>query len=81
EKKKKVDAAQIRNKTENASHHTCHAVMTGCKVFTGSLQSKKKNELQDIAFGLQLPVDGTKDDIVTCIQRYLDKNWWLELDG
>ncbi|KIK98016.1 hypothetical protein PAXRUDRAFT_805996 [Paxillus rubicundulus Ve08.2h10] len=55
--------------------------MTGHKIFTGSLQSKKKNELQDIAFALQLPIDGTKDDTVTRIWTHLDKNQQLELDS
>ncbi|KIK54595.1 hypothetical protein GYMLUDRAFT_76934 [Collybiopsis luxurians FD-317 M1] len=42
--------------------------------FSGSLQSKRKAELQSLATALDLDTNGTKDDLYTRIQAFLDEN-------
>jgi hypothetical protein len=48
--------------------------------FSGSLQTKKKSELQDIASTLDIDDSGTRDDLQSRIKRYLDDNPDLEDD-
>lgn len=49
-------------------------------IFAGSIQTKKKGELQDIANALHLDDRGTKDELQTRIKKYLDNNQDLEDD-
>ncbi|KAJ6485947.1 hypothetical protein C8R45DRAFT_870410 [Mycena sanguinolenta] len=43
-------------------------------VFSGTLPSKKKSELQSIATALDIDSNGTKDELQTRIKKYLDNN-------
>lgn len=43
-------------------------------IFSGSLQPKKKSELQDIAVALRISDLGTKEEIVQRISKHLDAN-------
>lgn len=43
-------------------------------IFSGSLQPKKKSELQDIAVALKISDLGTKEEIVQRISKHLDAN-------
>ncbi|KIY53363.1 hypothetical protein FISHEDRAFT_68969 [Fistulina hepatica ATCC 64428] len=49
-------------------------------IYSGGLLSKKKAELQEIAFALDLDVEGTKDDLQQRIKKHLDTNSYLEND-
>lgn len=42
--------------------------------FTGSLQPKKKADLQEIATALQISDTGTKEELQNRIKEHLDKN-------
>ena len=42
--------------------------------FSGSIQVKKKAELQEIAAALTLPDTGTREELLTRIKRYIDEH-------
>lgn len=42
--------------------------------FAGSLQPKKKSDLQSLASALNISTEGTKEEVQTRIKMYLDKN-------
>lgn len=42
--------------------------------FSGSVLTKKKAELQEIASALSLPESGTREDLLTRIKRYIDEH-------
>ncbi|KIK05054.1 hypothetical protein K443DRAFT_4067 [Laccaria amethystina LaAM-08-1] len=44
------------------------------RVFKGALGSKNKTELEDIADALELPIDGTKEDLKGHINAYFEHN-------
>ncbi|KAJ3796481.1 hypothetical protein GGU11DRAFT_809753 [Lentinula aff. detonsa] len=43
-------------------------------VFTGSLPTKKKGDLQSLASALNISTEGTKEELQTRIKKYLDRN-------
>ncbi|KAJ3862671.1 hypothetical protein EV359DRAFT_44674 [Lentinula novae-zelandiae] len=43
-------------------------------IFAGSLQPKKKSDLQSLASALNISTEGTKEEVQTRIKMYLDKN-------
>ena len=49
-------------------------VLMATMAFSGSLQPKKKAELQEIATALQISDQGTKEDLQNRIKGYLEKN-------
>ncbi|KAJ3813128.1 hypothetical protein F5876DRAFT_35868 [Lentinula aff. lateritia] len=43
-------------------------------IFAGSLQIKKKGELQSLALALKISTEGNKEEVQTRIKKYLDEN-------
>lgn len=52
--------------------HTVHPKMP--TTFSGSLQAKKKSELQDIAIALDIADSGTREDLQNRIKQHLSQN-------
>lgn len=50
------------------------------RVFSGSIQSKRKGELQEIAVALGARTEGTKEELQTRIRKYLDDNPHFAVD-
>ncbi|KAJ3916757.1 hypothetical protein F5877DRAFT_80576 [Lentinula edodes] len=48
--------------------------MAPIPIFAGSLQPKKKSDLQSLASALNISTEGTKEEVQTRIKMYLDKN-------
>ncbi|KAI0038912.1 hypothetical protein FA95DRAFT_1577934 [Auriscalpium vulgare] len=70
EKERKDEAS--KQQKEKAKDAQLVARALGTTVFSGSLSSKKKDELEDIAAALGLSEDGLKADIQDRIQRHLE---------
>lgn len=71
EKKSKDEAAASRKMAAEAATKARREVVGNTQVFTGSLGGKKKEEVEDIAIALGLPVSGTKDTLVQRISAHL----------
>lgn len=66
-KKKKTSEAKEARTLKQAQEHVARAARDRNEPFRGSLSSKKKAELQGVAYALQLSLDGTKETLVAKI--------------
>jgi hypothetical protein len=70
---KKKDAERLRKEKEVARDQQRRAHPSD-EPFVGSLASKNKADLQEIAGALNLPEDGTKDALIQRINSFFDSN-------
>ena len=76
-KKQEARDKQLEQETERARLRT---ERDPNQPFVGTLASKKKDELQDVAWALGLPENGTKAEITDRINRYFNDNQQLKTD-
>lgn len=70
---KKKEAERRRKEKEIARNQQCQA-HSADEPFVGSLGSKNKADLQEIAGVLSLSEDGTKDTLIQRINSFFDSN-------
>ena len=70
-KKKAKEDAQLRRTEEETARQTRRQQMGESEIFSGSLSSKKKADLQDIAHALHLPMDKTNAELIASIGDHL----------
>ncbi|KAF8988602.1 hypothetical protein BDQ17DRAFT_1196352, partial [Cyathus striatus] len=73
-KKRKKNEACARKEVRQAKDVECHLLMSTNHVFMGSLDSKKKGELEDIALVLRLLTTGSKSEIQAQIVDYFESH-------
>ncbi|KAI0302980.1 hypothetical protein BC826DRAFT_1101150 [Russula brevipes] len=80
---KKTEVAAQRKQKENDREQQCRARAPDAP-FTGSLVSKSKPDLQEIAGALSLPEDGTKEVLLRRINTFFDSEshpWIRDTSG
>ncbi len=70
QKKKEADLRRKAQETERQQQRTQHPDQP----FTGSLTSKNKSDLQEIAAAIELSEDGTKNVLIARINAFFDTN-------
>lgn len=74
EKKRKAAEKQARKAAKQKEDLVRRAVQGSTRVFTGSLSSKNKTELEDVSDALGLDISGTKAVLVTRITGYFNEH-------
>ncbi|KAJ3905088.1 hypothetical protein F5879DRAFT_784680, partial [Lentinula edodes] len=71
EMQRKNEAHAVREAKDAERQETCRQ-MGPATVFTGSLNSKLKDDLKDIAFVLGLSLEGNKDKLILSIKSHFN---------
>lgn len=79
EERRKAEARQQREE-EDARRAERRVQESSTAVYSGSLGSKKKADLQDIAYALDLSITGKKDDLLALISTHLKDHPEREAD-
>ncbi|KAH7869071.1 uncharacterized protein C8R40DRAFT_1026638, partial [Lentinula edodes] len=66
----KKNEAQAARDAKDAERQEIRRTMGPTTVFTGSLNSKLKDDLKDIAFVLGLSLEGNKDELILSIKSH-----------
>ena len=74
EKKRKAAEKQARKAAKQKEDLVRRAVQGSTRVFTGSLSSKNKTELEDVGDALGLDISGTKAVLVTRITKHFNEH-------
>ena len=80
-KQKKRDEAQKRREDKAVERQIQRDAMNGNETYMGTLSSKNKAELEDIAHALGLPEKGLKADLIERIKTHLNGNPELQNDS
>ncbi|KAF9455670.1 hypothetical protein BDZ94DRAFT_1179501, partial [Collybia nuda] len=80
ETERKKEAASLCKATKLLEDQNCCHETGNSFVFTGSISSKNKSVLQDIASSLNLSIDGTKAILVQQIQDHFTAHLELKED-
>ncbi|KAJ3833347.1 hypothetical protein F5878DRAFT_410778, partial [Lentinula raphanica] len=80
EMQRKSEAQAAREAKDKERQQARQQLSATTAVFTGSLNSKRKEDLKDIAFTLGVAQDGTKDAILTRIREHFNTHAGLSAD-
>ena len=75
DKKERKAAEKHKKKSDQENDNLVRQATQGATmIFTGSLGSKNKTELQDLATALNLSIEGTKPDLTTRISAHFNEH-------